>query len=79
MSLAEHFNCLNEKQKQNSAKILSELFYIYSFKLKKIEIFDAFQNKKVWIYYLSIDGNNFPISQEDFEILKVLGLDVIIV
>ena len=79
MSLIEHFKCLNNKQKQNSEKILSQLFYLYSFKLKKIEIFDPFLNKKVWVYYLVIDGNNFPLSQEDYEILRVLGLDEIII
>ena len=77
--MMNNFNQLTEKQKENSAKILSELFYLLRYRLKKIEIFDVFINKKVWTYYLCVDEAKFPISQEDFEILRSLGLDVIIV
>lgn len=77
--MENRFEQLNEKQKQNSLKILSELYYLFSFKLKKWEVFEPYQNKNIWVYYLSINGNNYPISQEDFEILRVLGIDVVIV
>ena len=72
-------NNLTKKQKDNAEKILNHLFYLMSFKLKKWEIFDPFLNKKVWVHYLCINDNNFPVSQEDFEILRVMGIDVIVV
>ena len=72
-------NVLNQKQINNSSLILSELFYLLSFKIKKWETYDLTLHEKVWVHYLSIDGNNYPISREDYEILRSLGLDEIII
>jgi len=72
-------NVLNQKQINNSSLILSELFYLLSFKIKKWETYDLILHEKVWVHYLSIDGNNYPISREDYEILRSLGIDEIII
>lgn len=79
MTLNEQLQCLNDKQKQNSVLILSELFYLLTPRLKKIEVYDPYLRKNIFTYYLCLDDCKFPINQEDFEILRCLGLDVIIV
>lgn len=70
---------LDEKQQKNSMQILNHLHYLFDIRIKKWEIFDAFQNKKVWVHYLCIEESNFPISSEDYEILKTYGVKAIIV
>ena len=72
-------NFLSKKQEQNSKQILNCLMFLLNIRLKKIEIFDAFVNEKVWVHYLCIEDNNYPISKEHYEILKSLGINAIIV
>lgn len=70
---------LNKKQLDNAKIILNHFYYLLNIRLKKTEIFDAFVNEKVWVHYLAINDNNYPISKDDFEILRTAGLDVIII
>ena len=70
---------LTKKQENNAKLILNHLFYLSNIRLKKTEKFDPYLNEKIWVNYLAINDNNYPISKDDFEILRTAGLDVIII
>ena len=70
---------LSKKQLDNAKIILNHFFYLLNIRLKKTEKFDPYLNEKIWVHYLAVNDNNYPISKEDFEILRIAGLDVIII